>query len=443
MARAIRFDRLARGVVASTLALLHGGCSGVDVEGMEPIACDEQLNFSAFEGLSLAREVDSLDLVADEFGSIAVVASLGTRCATATDVAACNAAVDGVVAPPVDPETTPEQGPGFDLGQCVQICLTYTLVATKGDEVLVIRDAPGVKELLGAVDTATEAAWMVQMEGYNMACDDAEKSGVRAAGEGWEVAATKVTSGCDPVEVSQYLLAVDSSGAVAELDESVIESDSGSCIGRRPTCASVGSAHGRSRLGAHLASLAQLEAASVPAFAELARELAHLGAPRSLVRRAHRARRDEVRHARVTTGLARRHGGRPVRRPVPRSAPRPLVEVAIANAGEGCVREAFGAVIGRWQALHARDISIRAAMVRIARDEATHAALSFAIDAWAMRRLDPADRARVDAARAEALVTLREEIGREAFDPGAAAALGMPAPAEARLLLDAFARALA
>jgi hypothetical protein len=74
---------------------------------------------------------------------------------------------------------------------------------------------------------------------------------------------------------------------------------------------------------------AALEAASVPAFLQLASELAAARAPASLVRRALRAAADERLHTALTARLAERHLGRPVvvrppevarRRPLARDA---------------------------------------------------------------------------------------------------------------------------
>lgn len=78
--------------------------------------------------------------------------------------------------------------------------------------------------------------------------------------------------------------------------------------------------HGVTSLGQWLAAQAHLEAASVPAFLRLARELRTHAAPAALVRAAMAAAGDERRHARVMTTLARRHGalrgraGKPRRR---------------------------------------------------------------------------------------------------------------------------------
>lgn len=119
----------------------------------------------------------------------------------------------------------------------------------------------------------------------------------------------------------------------------------GATCGRRPAgfldCPSPGSGP-----GAYFATLARLEAASVPAFLALRRELRAHRAPAPLLRAAARAAADEVRHARAMTALARRFGARVFNPPPPPPAPpRPLLDVAAENAREGCVRETYGAAL--------------------------------------------------------------------------------------------------
>ena len=70
----------------------------------------------------------------------------------------------------------------------------------------------------------------------------------------------------------------------------------------------LGSPGGRDALGAFLAQSAALEAASVRAFEQLARELAANGAPASLVARARRSARQEVEHARLLRRAATARG---------------------------------------------------------------------------------------------------------------------------------------
>ena len=184
--------------------------------------------------------------------------------------------------------------------------------------------------------------------------------------------------------------------------------------------------------------MTRLEAASVDAFRHLRRELIAHGAPRRLVRAAERAARDEVRHARMTRALATRYGGEVI---APRVEPRPvrnLEAVAIENAVEGCVREAFGALIACFQAAAARDPVIRAAMARIARDETRHAALAFEVDAWLRGKLGGSARARVEAARDRAL----GELASNAVEAPAAlrSTIGLPTRQQSRFLLDELTR---
>lgn len=184
-----------------------------------------------------------------------------------------------------------------------------------------------------------------------------------------------------------------------------------SCGGRRPAgfVEGVGEDHHEGPLasvGAFFANLAELEAASIDAFAILADELAVHGAPASLVADAHAAADDEVRHAKIAGALARREG-HPVSVPhVVRQERRSLLAMAVENAAEGCVRETFGALLAMHQAEHAADPAIRSAMGKIAEDETRHATLAWRVAAWANERLCADDRATVDRAMIDALDAL-------------------------------------
>jgi hypothetical protein len=175
------------------------------------------------------------------------------------------------------------------------------------------------------------------------------------------------------------------------------------CDGRSHACiTSSGARRGDDPVGDHFARAAHDEAASVFAFAALAAELAAHGAPAELLARIAAATADEVRHAQAVAGLAAARGARcprPAREPV---APRSLREIAVENAVEGCVRETWAALLAAHQAAHAEDPEVRRVMREIAADEARHAELAWAIDAWLRSRLDAADVAAVEAARAAA-----------------------------------------
>jgi hypothetical protein len=216
------------------------------------------------------------------------------------------------------------------------------------------------------------------------------------------------------------------------------------CEGRRPEgLRSDGAvAGGGSVLGALFAKMAHLEAASVPAFERLAEELAAHGAPERLVRAARRSAREEVRHARAMEALARRHGAPMPEVVVAPCEPRSLEALAIENAVEGCVRETFGALLAGWQARSARDEAVREALSTIAPDELRHAELSWAIDAWALARLSPEERARVEAARQEAWRALEREAEESTLGEELAMQAGLPSPEQARRLVRELARSL-
>jgi hypothetical protein len=183
--------------------------------------------------------------------------------------------------------------------------------------------------------------------------------------------------------------------------------------GRRPAGLSMSQARAFPvNAAAYFQSMAFLEAASVVAFHSLRDELALHGAPRRLQRAAARAADDEVRHAKLMNGLARRYGGRPTRVSVERQPARPLEDVAIENEIEGCVRETYGALVAMWQSHAAEDPIVRRAMRRIARDETRHAELSFDVAAWSAPRLSLATRARIEQARRHAARQLMAQLTR-------------------------------
>ncbi len=171
-----------------------------------------------------------------------------------------------------------------------------------------------------------------------------------------------------------------------------------------------------------LARAAALEASSVDAFHALAEELREHGAPTELICEAKRSARDEVRHARSMAALARAYGGEARRPSSTTSRVRRLVDIAIENAVEGCVRETYGAALAGWQAAQARDPRVRAVMRGIARDESRHAELGWRIHRWALAKLSAAERRRVTHARRAAARDLARSI--EATRPRSA--IGMP-----------------
>jgi rubrerythrin len=208
------------------------------------------------------------------------------------------------------------------------------------------------------------------------------------------------------------------------------------CTGRRPAgLRPAEPAEAADELGAYFATMAHLEAASIEAFERLARELATHRAPASLVEAARRAARDETRHARAASELARRLNATPPRVVVRSGRERSLEAIARENAVEGCVHETYGAAVALWQARRARDLRVRRHMQTIARDERRHAELAWAVAAWASERLPRDARRRVASARATAVRRLERRLGREVH-PALAREAGVPAAADARALFE-------
>ncbi|MGH1346558.1 MAG: hypothetical protein ACRBN8_33645 [Nannocystales bacterium] len=170
------------------------------------------------------------------------------------------------------------------------------------------------------------------------------------------------------------------------------------------------------------------EAASVLAFDRLAQELGELGCPEPMLRRVRDASEDEARHARIVRSLCEQHARLPAE---PRERPvalRSMLEIAIENAVEGCVRETAAALIAFHQSERAADPSVAAAMRSIAPDELRHAALAWDLHDWLMSKLSPAEGTRVREALEESVDTLLKRT--QAPHPRAICrALGLPSPA--------------
>jgi hypothetical protein len=207
--------------------------------------------------------------------------------------------------------------------------------------------------------------------------------------------------------------------------------------GRRPEGLVAAAPSRTNHLAKYFEDMTRLEAASIPAFRILRRELALHGASKKLLRSARAAARDEIRHARAARALARRFGGRYVAPVIQVKPTRSIEAIAIENAVEGCVRETFGAMMATWQAKTAADPAIRKVMHRIALDETRHAALALRVAAWAERRLDDAARGRVRAARREAVAAVLGELDYEVPEELASVA-GVPSGRQARLMAEAL-----
>jgi hypothetical protein len=151
------------------------------------------------------------------------------------------------------------------------------------------------------------------------------------------------------------------------------------------------SAEERRILADHWTRDALGEHASIASFAHWALELCALGAPPELLRGAHEAALDEIRHAEQCFALASRHAGRQIE-PEPLAIPSrlgirgDLADFVRATVRDGCIGETASALIADAQLASATDPEVRRVLAGIRDDEARHAALAWRALAWALER---------------------------------------------------------
>lgn len=184
----------------------------------------------------------------------------------------------------------------------------------------------------------------------------------------------------------------------------VTDTDSGCVVGRpywdggaqrqAPLrCATAVSSASNAERAAAWALAGSGEHASVAAFARLSLQLMALGAPSALLRDVHQAAFEEVQHAEQCWAFARLFGGAEVTAGAFPFQTSPttqvsLAELAAAAVREGCLAETLGAHVLSVAAEHAPEPAVRAALLRMAEEEARHSVLSFRIVAWALQSGD-------------------------------------------------------
>ena len=131
------------------------------------------------------------------------------------------------------------------------------------------------------------------------------------------------------------------------------------------------------------------EHASIAAFSRLSLDLLAHAAPPSLVRWATEAALEEIRHAELCFERASALGGcdvGPSELPTGAATAPSLAVLARESLVDGCIGEGVAAECARRSAELASDPSARAVWTEIARDEARHAELGWAIVEWALER---------------------------------------------------------
>ncbi len=382
------------------LGLLACGGDALDplpTLGFEPRACetDEQGErmWNPLPGLRVSPPVDHL-LFHDNGRP-----SLGEACAQATNAPRCLEAYQEAL--------LQAREFGCDPAGC-----TPTLLGTRGDDVFWLNTPQLIKQFLAPIDTPDEAALVARTQWHRIGCT-IESGGVLKLDDGtFHVRTTQMRGDC---ETDNLLVSVDAAGTVTELAKNGPPPNTGCAVGRLPEglCVGLGRANtSPNDLGGFLAEAAELEAASVPAFVLLARDLCALQAPSHLVQWTLRSIEDEIEHAGTMAALAKQHGGQMSSVSVAPSAAKTHLALAMENAVEGCVRETFGALVAAYQATHATDPAIAAAMQKVAHDELEHAALAHEIDGWLMPLLSEAEQAQVQAAQARAIAEFAQALNQ-------------------------------
>jgi len=422
---------LFQAAVSLTLAGGAGCSSRIDPSDFSNNVCTGG-NFIPLLGVSPTRPVDYLELrqraVVDRglAPTSVTLLGIGAPCGLARDGAACMRAYTTATQAQSGWDATADayQGPG-----------RRTVVFTRGDAVGLVDSLDALAAFLGPIELPVEAAWLANERGYKILCDG---NNVRRAGTGFEL---RVRTGvdCGPEStLDEHVVAVGADGSFRVVETVRVREGAANCVaGRRGEGIAPPPAAQAETLGAYLAQMAGLEAASVLAFERLAQELSAFGAPAALLRKAQRAARDEVGHAAAMARLARRFGAvvGPVRcDALPTRTP---VEVAVENAAEGCVRETFGALQATFQASRATEPSLARVFRTIARDETRHAALAWEVAAWLDGLLTATQRAAVATARRRSLRRLRRALTHS--PPSWLAAAGLPRADEAAALMDAVA----
>ena len=406
----------------------QGSASALALADFKGDRCSPEALVLRFGAMKPARPVTYLELRlttnSGRHSASKAQQSFGTRCKGAPDRKTCAAAL---AAAKSEDSLFPVEVSGMSMD-------TLYLVAQFGAEVTTISTPTELRAFLGPIDTPAEAMLLALADGYEPLCTESK---ARAVPGGYEILAMKNHSSC----VNQFhghLLTVNdaSIASLAELD--MTDPDEGCAVaGRRPEGFRPPPRATADELLAYLDEMQALEAASIPAFLRLARELADHGAPAGLIARAEEAARDEVRHAAGFARLREALGAGPLADPMipPPTATRSLAELALENAVEGCVRETFGALLAHYQAETATDGDLRQLLTTIAEDETRHAELAWDLRAWLDLRLDAVARARVLAAETAERLRLGAAVAIEPH-PEVASRCGLPSARVAAVLHD-------
>ena len=211
--------RLALGGLALGTAALSGCGSFVDDLDLDTFTQAPAVESFDLSRLKPAESVTYIELRTGYGvpGEDHVVASDGTKCAEATDEAACVAAFDAL-------------GSQVGFGGCADCGDHYYYAVNRGDQSWTAGSLSELLTLFGTIDAAEEALSIASSQGYYWSSTSKEEGAYRQAESGYELIVKKLVSGCMPVESDLYLLWVHAEGAVEILEQEVLDKEQGACI---------------------------------------------------------------------------------------------------------------------------------------------------------------------------------------------------------------------
>lgn len=132
------------------------------------------------------------------------------------------------------------------------------------------------------------------------------------------------------------------------------------------------------------------EHASIPAFSRISWQLVAIGAPPELLEWAHKAALEEIQHTQLCFAMAEGYGRRSYSvQPIPDMLEGgldlkndPIKVIATETIFDGCLMEGFIANLAATATIQCEEPAALAALKQIAREEASHAAFSWALLEW-------------------------------------------------------------
>ena len=167
--------------------------------------------------------------------------------------------------------------------------------------------------------------------------------------------------------------------------------------------------------GGYFARAANLEAASVIAFIELAAQLQKWKAPHAFIVRCLQAAEDERRHTKIMMTIAQQYTQSIPALQIERQ-PSDLFSMALHNATEGCIHETWSALEAHLISHSAKTPELRSAFAVISREESAHAQLSWDLHHWFCEQLTEEQVKQLQRAQRLALQQLPNQIASGVID---------------------------